>query len=468
MPPPPVEVRTPTVVDHGATPEIPRLQTPYAPELPGSSPPGTLTHPSNGTQVAGALVGRGTPQVSTRRLNLKDVVLDPAIAAKDPSSLLNHPEARAIADLLDQSGTVLLIGHVSPDGDCVGSTLSLARALRALGKSVDVVVDDTLSLSLQQLDADHAVKRASEVKGKAWDLALVMDVGEPGRIGGAAALLTDAKALGVVDHHLSNPTRASFQVPEGKPFHAWVEPDFPATALQSAALLSRSDDALAAKGVDLKDVYMPALAGFATDTGFGNYQGSSTEYFPYFKHMMKESAASSMEELDAALAYRLPQRLIDVVHGVKIDETKLPASLARELRSLRESHRAIETEILHGKGGRRLGVLTVHSAYFGALLKLARLDDPRLGALDVANLIKWDAVSEMRRQHHCDVTCLLSEQRDGTIKVSARSRGTNEAVSLAGAFGGGGHGPAAGASTTEPLPAVRARVLAWARQNGLA
>ena len=435
-----------------------------------------------GVPGTGALTGRGPAQVHDKRVNLRDVVTNPAYAARDPAALLQgNPQAQALSELIDKSQRILLVGHVSPDGDCVGSTVSLARALKALGKQVDVVVDDRLSLSLQQLVGVGEVKRASEVASRSWDAAIVLDVAEAGRIGGAAALLQQAATVGVVDHHVAKPTPEALGLKPGSPLLAWVEPDYPAASLQSAAFLSRYTDELRRRGVDLKHVFLPALAGFATDTGFGNFQGSAREFFPYFKHMLQKSAGATMDELEGALKTPMPQRLLDEVHGLGWTASDgagarpLPEQVRAALGKAHREHRAIESTVHQGARG-RLGVVTVHSEYFGALLRLAQHEDPRITALDVANLIKWDCIAELGRREHCDVTALLSEQRDGSVKVSTRSRAPKghqgplpeHARLLAESLGGGGHGPAAGASVHRPLGAVKDAVLAWARAQGFA
>ena len=58
-----------------------------------------------------------------------------------------------------------------------------------------------------------------------------------------------------------------------------------------------------------------------------------------------------------------------------------------------------------------------------------------------------------------DVAVMLTEQPVGTVKVSFRSRGTVNCSQLAGAFDGGGHIAAAGATLEGRLEAVQLRVL---------
>ena len=53
--------------------------------------------------------------------------------------------------LLMAAGSLVLVSHVGPDGDTLGSTLGLARALKQAGKQVRLLVDDTLPAVYQFL-----------------------------------------------------------------------------------------------------------------------------------------------------------------------------------------------------------------------------------------------------------------------------------------------------------------------------
>ena len=43
---------------------------------------------------------------------------------------------------LDSAGRVLILGHISPDGDCVGSMLALGAILKKRGKTVSLCLQD--------------------------------------------------------------------------------------------------------------------------------------------------------------------------------------------------------------------------------------------------------------------------------------------------------------------------------------
>ena len=44
------------------------------------------------------------------------------------------------ADAIEKGGKFLILGHVNPDGDCVGSAYALAELIRACGGEADVAV----------------------------------------------------------------------------------------------------------------------------------------------------------------------------------------------------------------------------------------------------------------------------------------------------------------------------------------
>ena len=100
-----------------------------------------------------------------------------------------NTDLAAIADVLRASDDVVICGHVSPDGDCLGSQLALAAALRSLGKRVacllakDEPADARLSFlpgfaphafagALQRCRRQGASYRAERLEVHLWKSAL--------------------------------------------------------------------------------------------------------------------------------------------------------------------------------------------------------------------------------------------------------------------------------------------------------
>ena len=57
--------------------------------------------------------------------------------------ILTEEELRRFLSLTDNATKVVVCGHVSPDGDAIGSTLALKHWLTRKGKQVTVVVPKT-------------------------------------------------------------------------------------------------------------------------------------------------------------------------------------------------------------------------------------------------------------------------------------------------------------------------------------
>jgi len=106
-------------------------------------------------------------------------------------------------DLLLTCTRPLLIAHVEPDGDAVGSLLGLGWALRALGKSPLLACPDRLPRRFAFLPGFHDV--TDDPQGS-FDLCVALDCSDPERMGQIALRpdLQDVPLLNI-DHHRTNP-----------------------------------------------------------------------------------------------------------------------------------------------------------------------------------------------------------------------------------------------------------------------
>ncbi len=167
----------------------------------------------------------------------------------DYAAVLREMAARARA----WQGPMVIVAHVDPDGDALGSALALARALRALGKSVAVPLTPPAYLAFL---AEEGELSAPLPELRPGTLLFVLDVGEPRRAAGAP--LEGAAAIFNLDHHGTNARFGDLAV---------VEPSKAATAV----LIKEFIDAL---GVTWSsDMATACLAGLLSDTGnfrFGN------------------------------------------------------------------------------------------------------------------------------------------------------------------------------------------------------
>ncbi len=111
--------------------------------------------------------------------------------------------AERIADALRERRHVLLLNHVSPDGDCLGSTLALARALWMRGQQATVGSTDGLPGTYRFLPgSDRIVSEIAD--GAAFDAAVFMECSTPERAGALAARAAGVPLWVNIDHHVSN------------------------------------------------------------------------------------------------------------------------------------------------------------------------------------------------------------------------------------------------------------------------
>lgn len=148
--------------------------------------------------------------------------------------------------LLEHPGPVVIVAHVDPDGDALGSVLALARALRTAGREVLTPMSDPPRyLSFLHHPGELTAPLAELPAGA---LLVVLD-GDPGRASGAPI---DTDALVNIDHHASN---------RGDRGHCWIDPSYAAAALMVCEVI----DAL---GVGWSaELAVPALTGIISDTG---------------------------------------------------------------------------------------------------------------------------------------------------------------------------------------------------------
>ncbi len=123
--------------------------------------------------------------------------------------ILSKSEADALSRSIDDARRIVVVCHVAPDGDAIGSSLALWHTLRGLGKDVFVVVPDACPASLRFLNGYKDIlvytrytEFAQQLLENA-DLIFCLDFNEPKRIDKMEDALTASKARKIlIDHHL--------------------------------------------------------------------------------------------------------------------------------------------------------------------------------------------------------------------------------------------------------------------------
>lgn len=107
-----------------------------------------------------------------------------------------------IGEVFAASRNVLVMTHISPDGDAYGSMTAVGQAMLALGKDVTLVVEDGMEDKFAYLPLADKVK--ADVPADDYDLLVAVDCGDVERMGEPYLQVTDDPFVVNIDHHVTN------------------------------------------------------------------------------------------------------------------------------------------------------------------------------------------------------------------------------------------------------------------------
>ncbi len=99
---------------------------------------------------------------------------------------------------------VLILPHMSPDGDTIGSTIGFEYLVGQFGKEGYIVLDDDIPSNLSFLKRLDRIYSSESVKSVEFDLVVAVDCGEPKLYSDRQSLVKDDLPLVVIDHHMTN------------------------------------------------------------------------------------------------------------------------------------------------------------------------------------------------------------------------------------------------------------------------
>lgn len=365
-----------------------------------------------------------------------------------PEKLLNVLAPKPIVDnILKEIGNaknILLVGHKSPDGDTIGSVLGLTAALKAVGKNVDCSIDDDITGQFRHKvpGIDENLKKAKDLKGKKYDLAIVVDTPTPQRIGGNGELIKNSKKVIMIDHHPMRQEEWDQDIKKTgvniekirKENLLWVRPEMPAAAQMVASLVFKilpKDilDKLTEK--QKQEIAVPLVTGMMTDSG-GFARGAEQKVESLAKYLMKW-AGFGKKYLRDTINYNIP------------------APAREKMVQYAKEGVTVEDDIAYGS-------MQIPYEKFMDVFNIARQYDPEVVKQDVISEFKFSEVfSSLRTDPNTfdddkiAVSMIQKSSKDvegqDVIAMSFRSGLETEfARELAEQFGGGGHGAAAGAA----------------------
>ncbi|MBE1423786.1 phosphoesterase RecJ-like protein [Desulfomicrobium macestii] len=113
------------------------------------------------------------------------------------------PLLKQIAEQLRDADNFLVLAHVSPDGDALGSMLAMGELLDALGKKVVLFNESGIPRRFEWLTPKREI--LTRLPEEEPDNLIVLDCGSAERAGELIAPWLKTKKVFNIDHHLGNP-----------------------------------------------------------------------------------------------------------------------------------------------------------------------------------------------------------------------------------------------------------------------
>ena len=298
---------------------------------------------------------------------------------------------------LTKYDSFLLMAHVAPDGDTLGSCLALKYLLEQLGKQAWVVCDDPLPHLYAFLPgADGLLAPDAAVDAQAFVAVDCADVGRTGsqwdRVGTKPSLC--------IDHHITNPGFADVN---------YIE-DCAATG----ELITLLYDAF---GQPINpEVGACLYTAIATDTGNFAYSSVTPRTFALMGKVMESG-------------FDLPECNRLIYRNQRLQKLRMTA-------------------------------LTVENAklYRDGQVIVATLSKAETEAVDGLKADAEGIIDSLRDVETVVVACFLREEGASEVKLSLRAKDRVDCAALARAYGGGGHLRAAGATLHMSLAEAEAEV----------
>ena len=314
---------------------------------------------------------------------------------------------REWTDLLQQPRSFVIISHVSPDGDTVGSALALRLALMTLGKQVYLVCDHEIPWNLRFLPGAQLYQKTEDFVNRKIEAAVAVDVSAPELLGKARALFETAGARFLIDHHATNPGYGQYNYIRGGEsscslliYEAIRTMDIPAT----------------------QEIATCLLLGMSTDTGHFRYPATSPATL--------RAAADLVES------------------GADISDISRRMYRSHSMKQTQLMRRALAS--LHFECEDRVGVII-----------LGRKDYEETGC----SFSEADGLVNLALEVDGVRMAFMLSEREYGIKVSLRAMEPDTVSDIALSMGGGGHAQAAGCTLKMSLAEAEATILTCMKEK---
>lgn len=306
-----------------------------------------------------------------------------------------------IPEILKREDRFLIVTHINPDGDAVGSLLGMYLALCEMGKQAWALLNDKFPDRYSFLPGHAGVLADSALVPGDPKWIISLDVAAEPRISADIKPFRDKARLINVDHHPTNDGFGDLNL---------IEPGATSTAELVFKILKQTGYKLS------RDVGKCLYTGVVTDTGCFRFSGVNGSTL----HLAAEMLESGFDsyEITRHVYEEYPLRRLELERLV-LDRIEI---------------------LLDGR--------FVMSTLFAD-------DFSRIGA----SISESESlVNRLRESCGVEVGALLTQLSDKVCRASLRSKGRIDVAAIAQSLGGGGHKNAAGLRSTLPVDELRAKI----------
>jgi phosphoesterase RecJ-like protein len=314
-----------------------------------------------------------------------------------------------IGELLRNHNSFVLISHVRPDGDAIGSQIALGFSLMALGKSVRLINEDGLPDNLAFLAGSDKIETPPAVPLDV-EVAIALDTATKPRLGdNALHAASKAKIWLNIDHHKSNPSYGDLNL---------IDPTSPATGQILYQLITALELPLPA---ETRDAIYVAVS---TDTGSFQYPSTTAKTYEMAADLIHRGL--DVGKINSDTYDNHPYRRVELMRAL-LNTLELSAD----------------------------GLVAHWDMHDQTRVALNLLPEDSEGLIDIIRAIRG-----------VQIAVFFEELESGKIRVSMRSKDRRVDVSnVALEFGGGGHALAAGIRMAGPLEEAKKQVLVALRRH---
>lgn len=335
--------------------------------------------------------------------------------SESPNSV-SHASFEQIAEVLKSHQSFVLLSHVRPDADAIGSQIALGATLSAMGKSVRLINEDGLPENLAFLRGSERIE-SPPAEPVEVEVAIALDTAAKPRLGDNALHAASKAKLWInIDHHLSNPKYGDYNL---------IDSGSPATG----EILY---DLIVGCGLPMPEETRDAIyVAVSTDTGSFQYPSTTARTYEMAADMIRRGL--NVGEINAKTYDEQPYRRLELLRALLLTLERSEDGLVANW-TMRDQVRA-ELEL--------------------------RPEDSE-GLIDIIRGIRGVLVA-----------VFFEELPDAKVRVSMRSKDHRfDVCRIAQQFGGGGHALAAGIRMPGPVEDAKPKVLAaiqtQLRESGLA